>query len=139
MPVLVLVVSAGNTSLVIAACNVNLLVLNVQPPETLNVVNAQPDFTWKDLYVLLALRKFLNVQPVRTLQLVLLVNQPISSKEGLVHLAKTDVIPARTHRPVILVLLENTSIQVTFVFPVSLPVLYVQPKVLVVLVPMDIT
>jgi len=139
MPVLVLVVSAGNTSLVIAVCNVNLLVLNVQPLETLNVVNAQPDFTWKDLYVLLALRKFLNVQPVRTLQLVLLVNQPISSKEGLVHLAKTDVIPARTHRPVILVLLENTSIQVTFVFPVSLPVLYVQPKVLVVLVPMDIT
>jgi hypothetical protein len=139
MPVLVLVVSAEPTSPEIVVCNVSPLVLNVQPPETPNVVNAQLDFTWKDLYVRLALRKFLNVQPVRTLRLVLLVNQPILSMEGLVHLAKTDVIPVRTHRPVILALLENTSIQVTFVFPVSLPVLYVQPKVLVVLVPMDIT
>jgi hypothetical protein len=59
--------------------------------------------------------------------------------EGLVHLAKTDVIPVRTHRPVFLALLENTSMQVTSVFPASLPVLSVQPKVLVVLVPMDIT
>ena len=68
----------GNTSPKIAVSLVNYLVLNVQLLETLNVVNAQLDFTWKDQYVRLAQQQYQIVQPVPTLALVPLVNRPIS-------------------------------------------------------------
>ena len=96
-----------NTSQSIVVSHVIHLVLNVQLLETLNVVNARLDFTWRVQSVLLAHLQFLIVQPVQTLTLVPLVNQPISSMEGLVHPVKLDVILVLTPQPVLLVSQEN--------------------------------
>lgn len=52
--------------------------------------------------------------------------------EGFVCLVKTGVIPVLTFQLVFLVFLENTSKYLKFVFPVSTPVLSVQPKTFVV-------